>query len=139
MTEVFIILRKLIAQNTTGADIMAGIVVAAQRIVTNALTGSCCVNKLTAADIDTNVTDLRASGSLREEDQIADLQLRFLNLHRIGILVGGSTGQAHTKVIEYILNIARTVKTTGSIAAVNVLAAQQSSSIINDLLTGTAG
>ena len=102
---------------------MAGIVVAAQRVITNTLAGRCCMDKLTATYINTNVSDLGTAGGLREEDQIADLQLRLLDLHGIGILIGRGTSQIYAKMIEDILDVTGTVKTTGCVAAVNIFTA----------------
>ena len=99
-----------VTQNTAAANIVAGIIFAVKSVIANALSGRSGMNKLAVANVDAHVPNLGAAGALGEKHQIADLQFRFLDLHRVRILVGRGPGQGHAKMIEYILCITGAVK-----------------------------
>ena len=98
---------------------MAGVVRAVDAVNAYTGLGVCCVNHLTAANVDCYVTNLACRG-VGEEDQIACLQLGLGNLLGAGVLSSGVTRDGLAKVCVYILSKAGAVEASRRRTAVNI-------------------
>ena len=117
---------------------MAGVVRAVDAVNAYTGLGVCCVNHLTAANVDGYVTNLACRG-VGEEDQIACLQLGLGNLLGAGVLSSGVTRDGLAKVCVYILGKAGAVEAARAGSAIYVRAAQEALSIRYDGRTGAVG
>ena len=128
-----------VVDKSSGTNVASRIIAAVKGVIADTLSRRSCMDKLTATNIHTNVTNLRTAGVLREKHQIAQLQFRLGNLLASSILVIRSTNQVDAEMLIHILHIAGTIKPVGGSAAINVLTTQKLCCVINDLLTRTIG
>ena len=101
-------------------SVVAGIIIAAEGIVPDALSGGSGVDELVIPGIDAHVTHGGAPRGGREEHQVAHLKLGLLDGDGVGILGLGGMAQRDAIVGENILGVARAVKAARRGAAVNI-------------------
>ena len=119
-----------VAEHAAGADVVAGIIIAAEGIVPDALSGGSGVDELVIPGIDAHVTHGGAPRGGGEEHQVAHLKLGLLDGDGVGILGLGGMAQRDAIVGENILGVARAVKAAGRGPAIDIFAAQAAYSMI---------